>query len=89
MGQLFRKEMKSFDSPFIAEVRGKGLLNAISIKPVNGKEAWDMCLAMKEHGIIAKPTHRHIIRFTPPLIISEDQMMEATRIIKKAFAEFT
>lgn len=88
MGEIFRKEMRSFKSPFIEEVRGKGLLNAITIRPNNGKEAWDVCLAMKEHGLIAKPTHGNIIRFTPPLTINEEQMMDALSKIKAAFKEF-
>lgn len=88
MGKIFRREMRNTSSPMIAEVRGKGLLNAITINPVDGKEAWEVCLAMKEYGVIAKPTHGHIIRFTPPLIITEDQMMDAIDRIKKAFKEF-
>jgi ornithine--oxo-acid transaminase len=88
MGRIFRHEMASYSSPLIEEVRGKGLLNAITIKPRNGKEAWDVCLVMKEYGLIAKPTHGHIIRFTPPLIITEEQMMDAIERIKKAFCEF-
>ena len=58
-------------------VRGKGLLNAVVIRPKNGKEAWDVCLAMKDNGVIAKPTHGHIIRFAPPLVITEKQLREA------------
>jgi ornithine--oxo-acid transaminase len=88
MGELFRKEMSAFDSPFVEEVRGKGLLNAITIKPTNGKAAWDVCLAMKEEGVIAKPTHGHIIRFTPPLTINNEQMMDAIGKIKKAMLKF-
>lgn len=88
MGEIFRQEMSLFESPFIEEVRGKGLLNAITIRPNKGKEAWDVCLAMKEHGLIAKPTHGNIIRFTPPLIISEEQMIEAIQIIKTSFKAF-
>ena len=88
MGELFRSEMSKFESPFIAEVRGKGLLNAITIKPNNGKEAWDVCLAMKDEGVIAKPTHGHIIRFTPPLTINEEQMLDAIERIKKAMKNF-
>lgn len=84
MGEMFRAEMNSFDSPFIEEVRGKGLLNAISIKPINGKQAWDVCMDMKEKGVIAKPTHGNIIRFTPPLVITLDEMAEAIELIKKA-----
>ncbi len=85
MGELFRKEMRAIDSDMIELVRGKGLLNAIAIKPTQGKSAWDVCLGMKENGILAKPTHEHIIRFTPPLIINEEQMMEAIERIKKTF----
>ena len=64
------------------------MLNAVAIKPTNGKTAWDVCLALKENGLIAKPTHEHIIRFTPPLVITEEQMMEAIDIIKNTFKEF-
>jgi ornithine--oxo-acid transaminase len=88
MGKMFREEMSSFSSPMIEEVRGKGLLNAISIRPKDGKTAWDVCLAMKDCGLLAKPTHGHIIRFTPPLVITETQMSEALAIIKKAFKQF-
>lgn len=88
MGEIFRNEMKSVDSKMIEVVRGKGLLNAIAVKPNNGKTAWDVCLRLKENGLIAKPTHEHIIRFTPPLIITEPEMMEAIEIIKKTFKEF-
>jgi ornithine--oxo-acid transaminase len=69
-------------------VRGKGLLNAVVIRPKNGKEAWDVCLAMKDKGLIAKPTHGHIIRFAPPLIITEAQLKEAIALIKEAFKLF-
>ncbi|MDO9679463.1 MAG: ornithine--oxo-acid transaminase [Bacteroidales bacterium] len=82
LGEIFRSEMKAFDSPFIELVRGKGLLNAVVIKPFNGKEAWDVCLKMAENGLIAKPTHKHIIRFAPPLVITEEELMEAIGIIK-------
>ncbi len=88
IGKIFRDEMKAFKSPLIAEVRGKGLLNAIQINPFEGKKAWDLCLLMKEHGILAKPTHEHTIRFTPPLIITEPQMREAIEIIKLSMSEF-
>jgi ornithine--oxo-acid transaminase len=88
LGEIFRKEMKSIPSKMIESVRGKGLLNAVSIKPVNGKRAWDVCLAMKDNGLIAKPTHEHTIRFTPPLVINEQQLMEAVGIILKTFEEF-
>lgn len=82
LGKIFREEMKKFDSPFIELVRGKGLLNAVVIRPNNGKEAWDVCLKMAENGLLAKPTHQHIIRFAPPLVITESQLREAIKIIK-------
>ncbi|KJF43320.1 ornithine--oxo-acid transaminase [Draconibacterium sediminis] len=88
LGKIFREEMLSIDSPLIEIVRGKGLLNAVAIKPTNGKTAWDVCLALKENGLIAKPTHEHIIRFTPPLVITEEQLMEAIEIIKTTLKEF-
>jgi ornithine--oxo-acid transaminase len=85
LGEIFRREMRNFDSPFIELVRGKGLLNAIVVKPYNGKEAWDVCVEMAQNGLIAKPTHKHIIRFAPPLVITETELMEAIEIIKKSF----
>jgi len=88
IGKIFRDEMKAFNSPLIAEVRGKGLLNAIQINPLEGKKAWDLCLLMKEHGVLAKPTHEHTIRFTPPLIITEAQMIEAIGLIQESMKEF-
>lgn len=87
MGELFRSEMSKVKSGFIELVRGKGLLNAIVIRPTNGKSAWDVCLAMKENEILAKPTHQHIIRFTPPLVITEEQMRDAIGRIQKTFKE--
>ena len=88
LGELFRSELRKIDSDMIELVRGKGLLNAVIIKPKNGKFAWDVCVAMKENGLIAKPTHDHIIRFAPPLVITEAQIMEAVEIIKKTLAQF-
>jgi len=87
-GKIFREEMMAFKSPLIEEVRGKGLLNAIQIKTIEGKKAWDLCLVMKGNGILAKPTHEHTIRFTPPLIITELQMMEAIGLIQRSMTEF-
>ena len=88
LGRIFRDEMKNIKSEMIELVRGKGLLNAVVIRPKNGKTAWDVCLKMKDLGLIAKPTHEHIIRFAPPLVITEAQLREATAIIKKAFKLF-
>jgi len=88
LGKIFREEMRSLHSEMIELVRGKGLMNAIVIRPKNGKTAWDVCLKMKELGVLAKPTHGHIIRFTPPLVITEEQLREALEIIKKAILSF-
>ena len=69
-------------------VRGKGLMNAIVIKPSKGKDAWDVCLKLAANGILAKPTHGDIIRFTPPLVMTEEQLYECIAIIKKTLNEF-
>jgi len=88
LGEKFRAELKKIDSPMVELVRGKGLLNAIVIKPSNGKAAWDVCVALKENGLLAKPTHQHIIRFAPPLVITEEQLMECAGIISRTLAAF-
>ncbi|MGQ9620188.1 MAG: aminotransferase class III-fold pyridoxal phosphate-dependent enzyme, partial [Bacteroidales bacterium] len=88
LGKIFRGEFSSIKSEMIEFVRGKGLLNAVGIKPRDGKTAWDVCLTMMEKGIIAKPTHEHIIRFAPPLVITEAQLREAMELIKDAFRLF-
>ncbi len=88
MGRIFREELSTVKSDMIELVRGKGLLNAVVIKPKNGKTAWDVCLRLRDNGMLAKPTHGHIIRFAPPLTINETQLREAIEIIKKTMAEF-
>lgn len=88
MGEIFRDKLLKIDSDIITKVRGKGLLNAMVIKQKKGKTAWDVCVAMKENGLIAKPTHEHIIRFAPPLVITEDEINESIYIIKKTINQF-
>ncbi|MFV0500927.1 MAG: ornithine--oxo-acid transaminase [Bacteroidales bacterium] len=88
LGKIFREEMSKVKSDMIELVRGKGLLNAIVIRPKNGKEAWDVCIKMRDMGVLAKPTHGHIIRFAPPLVITEEQLREAIEIIKEAILSF-
>ncbi len=88
LGEIFRSEMSRIDSGMIELVRGKGLLNAIVIKPKGGKSAWDVCVKMQENGLLAKPTHDHIIRFAPPLVINETQLQEAINLIKKSILSF-
>ena len=87
LGQLFRSELAKIDSPFIELIRGKGLLNAIMIKPRNEVEAWNVCEQFAQNGLLAKPTHRHIIRLAPPLPITREQLMEAVGIIRRSLEE--
>ncbi len=87
MGEIFRSALRGINSPYIELVRGKGLLNAVVIKPFKGKTAWDVCLKMRDNGLLAKPTHDHIIRFAPPLVINEEQIHEAVEIIRKSLQE--
>jgi ornithine--oxo-acid transaminase len=88
LGEIFRNEIRKIESPMIELVRGKGLLNAIVIRPSNGKEAWNVCLKMKENGVLAKPTHQHIIRFAPPLVITELQLRDAIKRIELSILSF-
>lgn len=84
MGELLRNELKKLHSPFIETVRGRGLLNAIVIKHKNPEAAWDLCLTLKENGLLAKPTHGDKIRFAPPLVITKEQILECVAIIDKS-----
>ena len=88
LGKIFRRELRAFDNDMITLVRGRGLLNAIVIKPKDGKEAWDVCLKLRDNGLLAKPTHGDIIRFAPPLVITEEQLMDCIAIIKKTILSF-
>lgn len=90
LGQIFRAEMQKLVDQYemVSMVRGKGLLNAIAIHPKDGNTAWDVCVAMKENGLIAKPTHEHIIRFAPPLVINEKELFEAIEIINITLKQF-
>ena len=88
LGKLLRKNLRNLNSDMITLVRGKGLLNAIVIKEKNGKNAWDVCLKLKENGLLAKPTHGDIIRFAPPLVITEDQILECVSIIGETIRTF-
>ena len=87
MGEILRAELAKLNSPFIASIRGRGLLNAIVIKHENPEAAWDLCLYLKELGILAKPTHGDKIRFAPPLIITEVQIKEAVQLIGKGLEQ--
>lgn len=83
MGEIFRSELKNINHPAIKEIRGKGLLNAIEIdNSSNENLAWDICFKMMKNGLLAKPTHGNIIRFAPPLIITQEEIAKAIQIIK-------
>jgi len=88
LGIIFRDEITKVNHPMIELVRGKGLLNAIVIKPKEGKTAWDVCLKLRDNGLLAKPTHDHIIRFAPPLVITEEELKEAIDIIIDTITSF-
>ena len=91
LGTLFRSELEKVakESQIVTKVRGKGLLNAIIIKPTeDGKTAWDFCESLKEKGLLAKPTHGDIIRFAPPLVISEEEILWALEKITAVIEEF-
>ena len=87
MGNLLRNELEKLNSPFISLVRGKGLLNAIVINHPNADAAWELCLLLKENGLLAKPTHGDKIRFAPPLVINKEQVMECVRIIARSLKQ--
>ena len=82
LGTLFRKEILDLNSPYIREVRGMGLLNAIVIDHPKPDAAWQLCLALKENGLLAKPTHGDKIRLAPPLVITRKQILECVDILK-------
>ncbi|MFA9210335.1 MAG: ornithine--oxo-acid transaminase [Moraxellaceae bacterium] len=91
LGKLFRDEMNRIiaKSDLIVSVRGKGLLNAIIVNDSSESQtAWNLCVAMKDNGLLAKPTHGNIIRFAPPLVITEEQLMDCVAIIEKTINEF-
>lgn len=91
LGKLFRNEMQRIidSSDLVSKVRGKGLLNAIIINDTPESEtAWNLCVALKENGLLAKPTHGNIIRFAPPLVMTDEQLMECIAIIEKTIKEF-
>jgi ornithine--oxo-acid transaminase len=89
MGQLFRSELAKLQSPLILSIRGKGLLNAIVINNKDPEFSWNICLQLCEEGLLAKPTQGDKIRFAPPLIINEKQILESVNMIDKALKKFS
>lgn len=90
LGEEFRRGLRELESPYIKTIRGRGLFNGIVIdsdKTPNGRTAWDLCLIMKKNGLLAKPTHDTIIRFAPPLVISEGDIQKAIGIISQSLKE--
>jgi ornithine--oxo-acid transaminase len=91
LGQLFRSEINKFieTSSIATLVRGKGLLNAILINDTEDSDtAWNMCIALRDNGLLAKPTHGNIIRFAPPLVMTEEQLLDCVSIIIKRLTTF-
>ncbi|MEX1191923.1 MAG: ornithine--oxo-acid transaminase [Brumimicrobium sp.] len=91
LGEIFRREMNRIidKTDLVTKVRGKGMLNAVLINDTpDSSTAWDICMALKENGLIAKPTHGNIIRFAPPLVMTENQLMDCVDIIEKTLTEF-
>ena len=91
LGKIFRKEMSLFakENKWVKKVRGKGLLNAILINDTeDSSTAWDICLKLRDNGLLAKPTHGNIIRFAPPLVMNENELLDCISIIKKSILDF-
>ena len=86
LGKIFRDELQKINSPHIQQIRGKGLFNAIVIDHKKPDAAWQLCLELKKNGLLTKPTHSDKIRFTPPLVITKEQLLNALEIIKKSLA---
>jgi ornithine--oxo-acid transaminase len=91
LGDLFRAEMNRIiaNTDLVLKVRGKGLLNAIIVNDTEDSlTAWNLCVALKDNGLLAKPTHGNIIRFAPPLVITKEELLECVAIIEKTITEF-
>lgn len=88
LGTLLRKELSAIDSPRVGAVRGRGLLDALVINEQGGVTAWDICVKLRDAGLLAKPTQKNIIRFAPPLVMTEPQMKECIDIIKTTITSF-
>ena len=92
LGELFRDRMTALAnrSDLVIKVRGKGLLNAVLINDTpESSTAWDICLALRDNGLLAKPTHGNIIRFAPPLVMTEEQLLDCCSIIERTITEFS
>lgn len=88
LGEQFRAEMRRINSPAVLSIRGRGLLNAITIRKIDNKTAWELCLLLKDHGVLAKPTHGDIIRIAPPLNITDEDFATAMRLFETGLKEY-
>jgi ornithine--oxo-acid transaminase len=91
LGEIFRDRMQQLvnQNKWARVIRGKGLLNALEVNDTAGSStAWEICLALKENGLLAKPTHGNIIRFSPPLVMTKDQLNDCCSIIEKTLRDF-
>jgi ornithine--oxo-acid transaminase len=84
LGDVFREELLKLNSPHVSDIRGKGLFNAMEIVHPDKNAAWKLCIALKDNGLLAKPTHGNKIRFAPPLIITKEQLLEGVEIIRQS-----
>ena len=89
MGKLLRSELAKLNSPLIKQIRGRGLLNAIVINHKDPEVSWELCLHLRDQGLLAKPTHGDKIRFAPPLIINEAQILESVKMIDAALKKLS
>jgi ornithine--oxo-acid transaminase len=92
LGEVFREQMRELQTQrpeVVEEIRGRGLLNAVVINPsADGRTAWDVCVSLMERGVLAKPTHGDIIRFAPPLVITEVELRDACAVIADVILAF-
>jgi len=88
LGKMFLSELKKLNPEIVEKARGKGLMNAVLIRPTERFDAWRVCLKLRDNGLLAKPTHDHIIRFTPPLVITEEQLQQSIQIINTTINSF-
>ena len=88
LGELFRARLSAIRSPLVAAVRGRGLLNALVVDARRGVGAWDVCLRLRDAGLLTKPTHGEAIRLAPPLVLTEGQALEAAGIVERVLLSF-
>jgi ornithine--oxo-acid transaminase len=83
LGKIFRDALKKIPSDRVKEVRGRGMLNALVIQEKGGVSAWEVCLKLRDNGLLTKPTHGDTIRLAPPLVLTDEQCLEAAEVISK------